>query len=140
MLCPQCNFSFPAIPYTPVVNSTNGTDPGPGTGSGGLPNNTDGGSGNETDNGTDNGNGTVPDDGTPIDNGTNSTNGTDGNNNGTNNGTNSTDNSTNVSFWNSANYSLPSSCSFVNNRTAVRCSSGFMRTVTYTFVQLNAWY
>lgn len=148
VLCPQCNFSFPAIPYKPIVNVTinNNTDIDTGSGSGNLPNETDGGNGTDSGNngtnatnGTDVNNGTNTTNGTDVNNGTNSTNGTDVNN-GTNS-TNGTDNSTTVLLrWNSVNYTLPVSCSFINGNSAVRCSAGIMRGVTYTFTQLNAWY
>jgi len=118
--CPQCNFTFPlpVFPNQPIVNVSNETNSTDGSGS--VNNNTNG-----TDNSTDNS--------TSIDNSTN-----------VDNSTNSTDNSTNVTtvgFWNSANYSLPSSCVYkdANNQT-VRCSEGVMRSLSYNFIEVNDYW
>lgn len=128
MLCPTCNFTFPMVPY--LNNTVDNNSTGTGSGNSGIPNNTGG------LNGTDLGNQT--------DNSTNGSNSTDNSTNGSNstNGTNSTDNSTSNSgsgFFNKANYTLPSSCSYLNDFT-VRCTEGVMRSVTYTFQQINSYY
>lgn len=113
MICPQCNFTLPSVPYKPIVNTTTGNDTGSGSGNPGVPDIDDGGNGNETDNETEIDNETMIDNGTVIENGTNidnetiTTNGTDVNNSTVN----STDNTTEVEGkWNPTNYTLPKSC------------------------------
>jgi hypothetical protein len=70
----------------------------------------------------------------------NSSNGSGGaSNNGTSNSTNST--VPPVALWWPGNYSLPANCSYANsNNASVTCSQGVLRTVTYTFAEMNQFW
>lgn len=102
-ICPQCNFVFPEVPY-PSTPVNNSMD------------------NNSTDNNS-------------TDNNSTNSSGTGNNGNGTNNGTdngNSTDNSSSNGTFNSGNYTLPSSCTYLNANT-IRCTEGIFRSVIYSF-------
>ena len=143
VLCPQCNFTFPMPVYPAPVdncnssanlsNATNST----GSGSGITP-------GLNDTNGTDMGSNSTMNSTNSTMNSTNSTmNSTDNSTMGNNSTDNSTSNSTNSSMvekYSSSNYTLPSSCSYSSDMESVTCTEGVMRTVTYSFMQINSYW
>lgn len=57
------------------------------------------------------------------------------------NSTTTTTTTTTLSYFNSGNYSLPTNCAYqTTDKTSIKCSQGIMRSVGFTFTQLNEYW
>lgn len=91
----------------------------------------------QSDNGTDSVN-PGNDQNVTLDNGTLPAGYNEGGYNTTDNQTGSSNPALNGGLFNSGNYSLPTNCAFQNaDRSSVKCSSGVLRSVAFTFDQIN---